>query len=80
MKKDEDYYLLKLAQKRLANNNLKNAIPEADVMKTLGITEDDIEKIEDKEDVIYGTEAYTEYLASEKKCRPISELWKEINL
>jgi hypothetical protein len=31
-----------LAQERLANNNISNAVSEADVMASLGISEDEI--------------------------------------
>lgn len=46
---EEDYHLLLLAQERLANGNINNAIPEADVLADLGITEADIEAAEDVE-------------------------------
>ena len=46
---EEDYNLLMLAQERLANGNLSNAIPEADVMASLGISEDEINAAEDVE-------------------------------
>ena len=38
-----------LAQERLANNNISNAIPEADVIASLGISEDEINAAEDVE-------------------------------
>ena len=41
--------LLMLAQERLANGNISNAIPEADVMASLGISEDEINAAEDVE-------------------------------
>ena len=46
---EENYRLLLLAQERLANSNLANAIDEADVLKSLGITEADIDAAEDVE-------------------------------
>ena len=46
---EENYHLLLLAQERLANNNLDNAIPEADVISSLGITEGEIDAAEDVE-------------------------------
>ena len=46
---EEDYHLLMLAQERLTNNNISNAIPEADVMASLGISEDEINAAEDVE-------------------------------
>ena len=45
----EDYNLLMLAQQRLANNNIKNAIPMETVMAELGITKSDIDAAEDLE-------------------------------
>ncbi|MBR1628718.1 MAG: antitoxin [Lachnospiraceae bacterium] len=38
------------------------------------------EKIEDEYDLMVGQEAYAEYVASRKKSRPISELWKECDV
>lgn len=38
------------------------------------------EKIEDEYDVAVAKEAYDEYVESGKKSRPISELWKELDL
>lgn len=46
---EENYRLMLLAQERLDNNNINNARSEADVMASLGITEDDIENAEDVE-------------------------------
>lgn len=46
---EENYNLLMLAQERLANGNIQNAMPEAEVMASLGITEKDIEEAEDVE-------------------------------
>ncbi|MDR0898039.1 MAG: hypothetical protein LBN04_09305 [Oscillospiraceae bacterium] len=46
---EEDYALLLLAHQRLANNNIANALTEAEVMEHLGITEADIEAAEDVE-------------------------------
>lgn len=46
---EENYRLMLLAQERLDNNNINNAHSEADVMASLGITEDDIENAEDVE-------------------------------
>ena len=46
---EEDYQLLLLARERLAGNNLKNAIPEQDVLSGLGITEEEIAQAEDVE-------------------------------
>ena len=38
------------------------------------------ERIEDEYDVAGANEAYDEYLKSGKKSRPISELWKDVDL
>lgn len=38
------------------------------------------EKIEDEYDIMIGKEAYDEYIADQKKSRPVSELWKECDL
>lgn len=38
------------------------------------------ERIEDEYDVTVGREAYDEYAKNGKKRRPISELWKELDL
>lgn len=38
------------------------------------------EKIEDEYDISVAEEAYEEYLQDGKKSRPISDLWKELNL
>ena len=38
------------------------------------------ERIEDEYDVTGGREAYDEYAKNGKKSRPISELWKELDL
>ena len=38
------------------------------------------ERIEDEYDVAVANEAYDEYLKSGKKSRPISELWKDVDL
>ena len=38
------------------------------------------ERIEDEYDVAVANEAYDEYLKSGKKNRPISELWKDVDL
>lgn len=38
------------------------------------------EKIEDEFDIMVGQEAYDEYIANQKKSRPVSELWKECDL
>ncbi|MBR5344934.1 MAG: type II toxin-antitoxin system Phd/YefM family antitoxin [Clostridia bacterium] len=46
---EENYNLLMLAQERLANGNLRNAIPEDEVMAYLGISEEDIDAAEDVE-------------------------------
>ena len=46
---EENYRLLLLAQERLTSNNPENARSEADVMKELGISENDIETTEDVE-------------------------------
>ena len=46
---EEDYNLLLLAQERLANGNMDNAISESEVMTSLGITEEEIEAAEDVE-------------------------------
>ena len=38
------------------------------------------EQIEDEYDISVANEAYEEYVKSGKKSRPISELWKELEL
>ncbi len=38
------------------------------------------EKIEDEYDIAIAEEAHEEYVASGQKSRPISELWKELDL
>ena len=38
------------------------------------------EKIEDEYDLVIGEEAYCEYIANQKKSRPIAELWKECDI
>lgn len=38
------------------------------------------EKIEDEYDLTVAQEAYDEYVNDGRKSRPISELWKELNL
>lgn len=38
------------------------------------------EKIEDEYDIIIANEAYDEYIKNDKKSRPISNLWKELDL
>ncbi len=38
------------------------------------------EKIEDEYDIAVAEEAYDEYIKDGKKSRPISELWKELDI
>ena len=38
------------------------------------------EKIEEEYDVVVAQEAYAEYVNDGEKSRPISELWKELDL
>ena len=38
------------------------------------------EKIEDEYDVTVANEAYDEYVKGGKKSRPVSELWKELDI
>lgn len=38
------------------------------------------ERIEDEYDIAVAAEAYAEYERSGRKSRPISELWKELDL
>lgn len=38
------------------------------------------EQIEDEYDIAVANEAYEDYIKSGKKSRPISELWKELDL
>lgn len=38
------------------------------------------ERIEDEYDITAAKEAYEEYVKSGKKSRPISELWKELDI
>lgn len=42
----EDYELAQLAEARLANGNIQNAIPMEQVMKNLGITQADLDSAE----------------------------------
>lgn len=49
MEMEEDYHLLLLAQERLANTDMKKARSMADVMKDLGITQEEIDEAEDVE-------------------------------
>ena len=44
------------------------------------IRNDVLEKIEDEYDISIADEAYNDYVKSGKKSRPISELWKELDL
>jgi len=37
-------------------------------------------QIEDEYDITIASEAYNDYIKSGKKSRPISELWKELDL
>lgn len=46
---EENYLLLLEANKRLTENNTKQNIPLDDVLSTLGITKDELEKTEDIE-------------------------------
>lgn len=46
---EENYQLLLEATKRLTANEGKTAVPEADVLKHFGITETDLEEVEDLE-------------------------------
>ena len=46
---EEDSYLLLLALERLANDNIKNAIPLETVMSNLGITQAELDAIEEPE-------------------------------
>jgi len=38
------------------------------------------DRIEDEYDIALGQEAYEDYLRDGKKSRPISELWKELDI
>lgn len=38
------------------------------------------EKIEDEYDITVAEDAYNEYVSNDRKSRPISELWKELEL
>lgn len=38
------------------------------------------ERIEDEYDIIVADEAYNEYVQNDRKSRPISELWEELDL
>ncbi|MBR5384027.1 MAG: antitoxin [Clostridia bacterium] len=38
------------------------------------------EKIEDEYDIMVGQEAYDEYIADQRKSRPVNELWKECDI
>ena len=46
---EEDYNLLMEARQRLAANEGKAAIPAAEVMKHFGISDDDLEEVEEPE-------------------------------
>ena len=46
---EEDYNLLMEARQRLAANKDKAAIPASDVMKHFGISDDDLEEVEEPE-------------------------------
>ena len=46
---EEDYELLLLAQERMQNDHMKDAKTEADVLASLGITEDEIAAADDPE-------------------------------
>ena len=49
MEMEEDYHLLLLAQERLANTDMKKARSMEEVMKDLGITQEEIDETEDVE-------------------------------
>jgi NACalpha-BTF3-like transcription factor len=49
MEMEEDYHLLMLAQERLANTDMKKARSMEEVMKDLGITQEEIDEAEDVE-------------------------------
>lgn len=38
------------------------------------------EKIEEEYDIVLAREAYEEYVSGGRKSRPVSELWKELDL
>ena len=38
------------------------------------------EKIEDEYDIVVAERAYGEYISENKECRPITELWKKLDL
>ncbi len=38
------------------------------------------ERIEDEYDIVVADEAYREYVDSDRRSRPIEELWKELDL
>lgn len=46
---EENYKLLLMANERLTNDNLKNAISEEDMLSELNLTKEDIENAEDIE-------------------------------
>jgi hypothetical protein len=63
-------------EKRLANSYAKiHSLSVGEAFKKALF-----EKIEDEYDVAIADEAYNQYLKSGKQSRPISELWKEIDL
>jgi hypothetical protein len=45
-----------------------------------GLQTGPFEKIEDEYDIMIGQEAYDEYVADQRKSRPVSELWKECDI
>lgn len=46
---EENYYLLELANSRLAGGNMETAVAEADALRELGVSEDEINAAEDIE-------------------------------
>ncbi len=63
------------AGRRIASNDSVKGYRDIDVLKQALF-----ERIEDMYDAAAAAEAYAEYERSGRKSRPISELWKELDL
>jgi hypothetical protein len=63
------------AERRIASDDSVKGYRDTDVLKQALF-----ERIEDEYDIAAAAEAYAEYERSGRKSRPISELWKELDL
>ncbi len=63
------------AERRIASDDSVKGYRDTDVLKQVLF-----ERIEDMYDAAAAAEAYAEYERSGRKSRPISELWKELDL